>query len=192
LQHLPPRQRAVLLLREVLGWPATEVAEALGTTTSGVNSALQRARAQLEAAAPKEDDLIEPGEPGLREVLERYVKAFEDADADALVGLLRADVVVEMPPSPSWYAGRGAVRAFTASLFADRGPGQRKLLLTSSNGQPAVALYTLGEDGMFHGRHVQVLSVSKGGISRIVAFQQPGLLEVFALPARLDRDGRPS
>ncbi len=182
LQHLPPRQRAVLLLREVLAWPAAEVADALGTTVPAVNSALQRARAQLEEASPREDDLLEPGDPALREVLERYVRAFEDADASALVELMREDIVVEMPPSPTWYAGRMAASAFTSDLFSARGAGWRRMRLTGANGQPAVAMYMLNEDGAFYGRHVQVLSITAGGLSRIVAFDWPGVLADFGLP----------
>ena len=182
LQHLPPRQRAVLLLREVLAWPAAEVADALGTTVPAVNSALQRARTQLEAASPREDDLLEPGDPVLREVVERYMRAFEEADASALVELMREDIVVEMPPSPTWYAGRVAAGAFTSGVFSARGAGWRRTRLTGANGQPAVATYMLNEDGAFYGRHVQVLSITAGGLSRIVAFDWPGMLPDFGLP----------
>ena len=185
LQQLPPRQRAVLLLREVLAWPAAEVAEVLGTTVPAVNSALQRARAQLNASAPREDDLLEPDDPVTRQILDRYVQAFEDADADALVELMREDIVVEMPPSPIWYSGRASAVTFTRAVFSARGAGWRRLSLTAANGQPAVAMYVKGDDNAFHGRHVQVLSLTAGGVSRIVAFDWPGILASFGLPEAL-------
>ena len=100
LQYLPARQRAVLILRDVLGWRASEVAELLGTTATATNSALQRARAQLEQAAPREDELREPADPGDLALLDRYATAFENADIATLTGLLRDDVIFEMPPLP--------------------------------------------------------------------------------------------
>jgi RNA polymerase sigma-70 factor (ECF subfamily) len=112
LQHLSPLQRAVLVLRDVLGWQAREVAEMLDTSTAAVNSALQRARGQLKQAHPILDELSEPTEPDVRESLERYMKAFEQADVDTLAKLLRTDVILEMPPIPTWFTGRDAVSAF--------------------------------------------------------------------------------
>lgn len=109
LQHLPARQRAVLILRDVLAWRAVEVAELLDTTTAAVNSVLQRARAQLAQVAPAEDEVVEPTEPGHRALLDRYVAAFEEADITALTKLLRDDAVLEMPPFLTWFAGRDAV-----------------------------------------------------------------------------------
>jgi RNA polymerase sigma-70 factor, ECF subfamily len=182
LQHLPAKQRAVLLLREVLAWRAGEVAELLDTSTAAVNSALQRARAQLGQVAPTEDDLADPRDPKLRALLESYVRAFEDADISALVGLLREDVVTEMPPSLTWYLGRDATTRFAASVFARQGAGTRRMIETSANGQPALAMYRLGDDGLLHGLHVQVLGISSDGISRITAFEYPGLFATFRLP----------
>jgi RNA polymerase sigma-70 factor (TIGR02960 family) len=106
LQFLPARQRAVLTLRDVLAFRTTEVAEMLDTTTAAVDSALRRARAQLAAAGPLEDDLVEPREDVRRALLDGYVDAFTRADPDALVDLLRADVELEMPPIPTWFTGR--------------------------------------------------------------------------------------
>jgi RNA polymerase sigma-70 factor (ECF subfamily) len=114
-QYLPARQRAMLILRDVLGWPAAEVAGLLGTTTTAVNSGLRRARAQLARALPAEEDTAEPNDPGQRAALDRFAAAFENADADALAELLRKDAVLEMPPLPGWFAGRDAVRAFFAA-----------------------------------------------------------------------------
>ena len=114
-QYLPARQRAMLILRDVLGWPAAEVAGLLGTTTTAVNSGLRRARAQLARALPAEEDTAEPNDPGQRAALDRFAAAFENADADALAELLRKDAVLEMPPLPGWFAGRDAIRAFFAA-----------------------------------------------------------------------------
>src|SRR6202453_3925651 len=115
LQYLPPRQRAVLILRDVLGWRAAEVADLLGTTTTAANSALQRARAQLQQVAPSEDELREPAEPDIVALLNRYAAAFENADVVALTALLREDATIEMPPTPTWFAGRGNVATFLRS-----------------------------------------------------------------------------
>ncbi len=189
LQHLPAKQRAVLLLREVLAWRAAEVAEFLDTSTAAVNSALQRARVQLDQLAPSEDELADPPDPERREVLESYVKAFEDADVDSLAGLLREDVLTEMPPSLTWFSGREATLRFTAAVFSRRGAGIRRMVETSANGQPALAMYRLDADGLFRGTHVQVLRISAGGISRITAFDYPGLYESFRLPLTLPPGG---
>ena len=182
LQHLPARQRAVLLLREVLAWSASEVADLLDTTTAAVNSALQRARAHLDRLAPREDDLLDLPDPRLRRLLENYVKALEEANVGALVGLLREDVLTEMPPSLTWFSGRDATIGFAAAVFSRHGAGTRQMLETSANGQPALAMYSLQEDGLFHGSHVQVLDISAGGIFRITAFNYPEFVAMFGLP----------
>src|SRR6266487_1521152 len=106
VQYLPPRQRAVLILRDVLAWRASEVAGLLGVSTAAVNSVLQRARDHLRRAAPASDEIREPAEPELRTLLDRYASAFENADVTTLTRLLRADAVLEMPPLPGWFAGR--------------------------------------------------------------------------------------
>src|SRR5579862_4039493 len=115
LQYLPARQRAVLILRDVLEWPAAEVADLLGTTTTAVNSALRRARAQIAQALPAEDELAEPAEPGQLALLDRFAVAVENADASALAELLREDAALEMPPLLTWFSGRPAVARFVAS-----------------------------------------------------------------------------
>jgi RNA polymerase sigma-70 factor, ECF subfamily len=185
LQHLPARQRAVLLLREVLAWSAAEVADLLETTTAAVNSALQRARAQLDRLAPREDDLLKPPDPELRRLLDSYMQAFEEADVDALAGLLREDVLTEMPPSLTWFSGREATLRFAAANFSRQGAGTRRFLETSANGQPALAMYRLGDDRLFHAMHVQVLDISPGGIRRITAFDHAELFDAFGLPGTL-------
>ncbi len=181
LQHLPARQRAALILRDVLGWRAAAVAELLDMTTSAVNSALQRARAQLAQVAPAEDDLGEPAEPDRRALLDRYVAAFETADGTALEQLLREDVELEMPPFVTWFAGRQAVlRFFSSQVLA--GLGQFRMVPTTANGQPAAAAYSRGRDGVYRPHAVHVLSLTSTGVTRIVAFLDPGRFAAFGLP----------
>src|SRR5271170_4521066 len=114
LQYLSARQRAVLILRDVLEWPAAEVAALLGTTTTAVNSALRRARAQLAQALPAEEEVAEPAEPARQALLDRFAAALENADASALAELLREDIALEMPPVLTWFTGRPAVTGFVA------------------------------------------------------------------------------
>jgi RNA polymerase sigma-70 factor (ECF subfamily) len=183
LQHLSARQRAVLILRDVLEWPAAEVAELLGTTTTAVNSGLRRARAQLAQALPAEDDVAEPTEADRRVLLDRFAAAFENADIGALAELLREDVALEMPPVQTWFAGRPAVLSFIAStLFT--GPGRFRMAAARANGQPAFAVYERGADGTYGAHAVMVLTVTAAGITRIVSFLDPGLFGVFGLPQR--------
>lgn len=190
LQHLPPKQRVVLILRDVLAWRAAEVAETLGTTTAAVNSALQRARAHLEYAAPAEDDVADSLDADHRALLDQYVKAFESADIDALLRLLHQDVTLEMPPEPTWFAGREAVGRFVASrIFV--GPGVLRLLPVTANGQPAMATYWRGKDGVFHAHAIQVLTVSQNEVARIVVFRDPSLFPAFGLPPDLGGAGAP-
>jgi RNA polymerase sigma-70 factor (ECF subfamily) len=181
LQHLPARQRIVLILRDVLAWQAAEVADLLGTTTAAVNSALQRARAQLAQVAPTEDETSEPTELDRRVLLDRYVVAFEDADITALTQLLRDDVIWEMPPFTAWFAGREPVRRFITAQLFDRA-GAWRMVVTNANGQPAIAAYLRGPDGVHHAHAVQVLTMSAAGIARIVTFLDPSLFVTFGLP----------
>jgi len=181
LQYLSARQRAVLILRDVLDWPAAEVADLLGTTTTAVNSGLRRARAQLARELPAEDQLAEPAEPDRRALLERYAAAIENADASALARLLREDVALEMPPQLTWFIGRQAVVRFTASRLLT-GPGWLRLVPVMANGQPAFAVYQRERDGAYHAHALQVLTLTATGIARIVAFPNPGLFGSFGLP----------
>jgi RNA polymerase sigma-70 factor (ECF subfamily) len=189
LQYLPPRQRAVLILRDVLGWRAAEVAGLLGTTTAAVNSALQRARAQLEAAAPAEDDIREPTRAADRDLVSRYAAAFENADMDALVRLLREDVVLEMPPLPAWFRGRDAVARFFGTRVMRR-PGDFVMIPAAANGQPALAVYLRARDGRYLAHAIQVLTPTAAGLARIVSFNEPRLFAMFGLPARRLAAGR--
>jgi RNA polymerase sigma-70 factor (ECF subfamily) len=185
LQHLPARQRAVLLLRDVLAWRTAEVAELLGTSTAAVKSALQRARARLEEAAPVEDQVVEPAGADQRALLDRYMAAFEAADIAALTGLLQEDAQWEMPPVPAWFAGRQAIGRFLASQVVGA-PRAWRMVPTRANGQAAFATYLRGPNGGYHAHAIQVLSVTAAGIARVVAFLDPSLFVTFGLPATHD------
>ncbi len=180
MQLLPARQRAALLLRDVLGWRAGEVADLLGTTTAAVNSSLQRARSQLERLAPVEDELSEPSGALNREVLDRYVAAFHEADVAALVKLLREDVELEMPPTPTWFAGRDMVARFYASHL--HVPDRWRMLPVSANGQPAAAAYMRNDEGVHRAHSIQVVTVQGGEITHVAAFVDASLFPLFGLP----------
>jgi RNA polymerase sigma-70 factor, ECF subfamily len=184
MQYLPPRQRAVLILRDVLDWSAAEVAGALDTTPAAVNSALQRARARLEEVGVDEDQIDEPSDPDRRALIDRYVTAFENADVVALERLLTDDAVLEMPPVLNWFVGREAYGRFIAHLFAMRGSDWR-MVPTAANGQPAVAAYLRGRNGAYHVHTLQVFTVTESGISHNVVFQDSSLFATFRLPPRL-------
>jgi len=189
MQHLPAKQRVVLILRDVLAWRAAEVAELLDATPAAVNSLLQRARAQLQRVAPTEEDQSEIAEPALRSLLDQYISAFEEANITALLGVLRDDIALEMPPNLAWFSGRTAVSRFIENhVFT--GPGVIRMLRTAANGQPAVAAYWRGPDGLHRPHAVQVLTIVPGGISRIVSFNEPSLVAAFGLPAALEPTSR--
>jgi RNA polymerase sigma-70 factor (ECF subfamily) len=181
LQYLSARQRALLILRDVLDWPAAEVAELLGTTTTAVNSGLRRARAQLAQALPAEDELAEPAEPERRAVLDRFAAAIENADASSLAELLREDVALEMPPLLTWFTGRQAVAGFIAAHFLTE-PGGLRLVPVLANGDQAFAVYQRDPGGAYHAHAVLVPTVTPAGIAQIIAFQDPGLFGSFGLP----------
>jgi RNA polymerase sigma-70 factor, ECF subfamily len=189
LQHLLPRQRAVLILRDVLAWPASEVADLLETTATAVNSSLRRARAELARLAPAEDELSEPDEPVRRALLDQYAKAFETSDLVTLEGLLTKDTRWEMPPIPTWFHGRENVLRLLAAKMPS-GPGWQIMVETAANGQPAFAKYLRGHDGAFHAHSVQVLTLTGAGISAVLAFHRAELFPLFGL--RLDIHPRPT
>jgi RNA polymerase sigma-70 factor (ECF subfamily) len=183
LQHLPARQRAVLILRDVLAFPASEVATMLGTSAVAVKSALQRARMRLEEVAPTTEALVGPDDPRSRELLEQYVAGFENADTGALEKALRTDAALEIVPSGTWFAGKATcVRVLRAVVGT---PGTWRMVPTAANGQPAAAAYLLGDDGRHHAFGVGVLTTTTAGIARIVAFGDAGLVERFGLPSVL-------
>ncbi len=182
LQELPARQRAVLILRDVVQFSAAEVAELLETTPVAVNSALQRARAHLAEVAASEEDVAEPNDAKRRrELLDRYCAAFENADLAALTELLQTDVSLEMPPLPVWFTGRDAVTRFLARrAFAK--PGDMVLVPTAANGQPAVAEYRRAPDDVLRAHSIHVITPGSDGIAGIVVFLDPALFSVFGLP----------
>ncbi|MGW5418746.1 RNA polymerase subunit sigma-70 [Streptomyces sp. NPDC003943] len=186
VQVLAPRQRAVLLLREVLQFTAAEVAEQLGTTAAAVNSALQRARAALADVGGGEE-VTEPDDAAARAVVQRYARAFEAADVPGLVRLLTDDAVLEMPPVPLWYRGGRDYGLFMERVFAMRGTGWATAPLTA-NGQPALAAYA-PEPGGGHRLHtLQVFTVTGDRIARNVVFADPRVFEAFELPGRISAD----
>ncbi|HET8978478.1 MAG TPA: RNA polymerase subunit sigma-70 [Solirubrobacteraceae bacterium] len=182
LQHLPVRQRAVLVLRDVLGFHADEVAEMLGISTASANSALQRARGTLERRLPpRPDRLSRPGD----DVVERFADAFERDDIDAVVALLTEDAVVSMPPEPEWHQGRDAVDRFLRDRHLRRKSRPWQFVPTAANGQPAWVYYLLYEDG-WRRSGLFVAGVRADGIASITRFPDAGgLLDRFDAPARL-------
>jgi RNA polymerase sigma-70 factor, ECF subfamily len=185
LQYLPARQRAVLLLREVLGFPAAEVAAMLGTSTAAVKSTLQRARAQLEEAAPQPDDVLEPTQPRARELLGQYIAGFENADIAALERALRTDAAIEMIGSRTWFSGRSTCLRYLATVIGSR--GDWLMTPACANGQPAAVTYHRGADGEYHAFGVALLTVSAAGITRITVFGGgPGVVARFGLPPSRD------
>jgi RNA polymerase sigma-70 factor (ECF subfamily) len=183
LQHLPPRQRAVLILREVLRWQASEVAELLGTSVASVNSALQRARATLgsvdvDATRPTAVDAAQ------RELLARYVDAFERYDITSLVSLLHDDATFTMPPHPLWLQGPVEISRW----YLGQGIGCRgaRLVATAANGCAAFGSYKLAAPGIHEPFNVHVVEISEGRISGLHHFLYPELFAAFGLPPRLE------
>ena len=187
LQHLPARQRAVLILRDVLRWSAAEVAEALDTTATAVNSALQRAHAQLQERHLTEDTVRPDLSADQERLLERYVQAFWAKDIDTIVSLLTAEAVWEMPPFTGWYRGAENI----GRLIDTQCPGgvhDMPMLPTSANGQPAFGLYMRTPQGDFEPFHLQVLDVVGDRVRHVAAFFAPDLFPRFGLPTRLPAD----
>ncbi|MEE6281256.1 sigma-70 family RNA polymerase sigma factor [Georgenia sunbinii] len=181
LQHLTAQQRAVLLLRDVLAWRAREVAESLDMTVAGVNSTLQRARARLDAIDTEAPPVL-PADDRRRRLLDAYVAAFEAYDIGAIVDLLAADVVWEMPPFPGWYQGPQQVRTLIATWCPARAPGDMRMVPTAANGLPAMALYMRGQDGVHRAFHIQQISARPDGVAHVTAWFTPGLFTSFGLP----------
>jgi RNA polymerase sigma-70 factor, ECF subfamily len=187
LQHLPATQRAVLILREVLGFSAREVAEFLETTAASVNSALQRARAAVEDRLPEQSQqstLRSLGDSGLRAVVERYVDAWESRDVDAITALLVEDARFAMPPFPNWFSGRDVVVAFIVAT----GKPRLRHVATQANGQPAIGWYIWNPtEAAYVPTSIEVLTLEGPRVSEIVAFASPELFPRFGLPPRLSR-----
>ena len=181
LQYLPARQRAVLILRDVLRWRAAEVAELLGTTSTAVNGLLQRAQARLEQAAPDQDQMHEPADPQDRALLDRFATAFQNADVTAVVRLLREDAVFEMPPEVTWFTGRELIGRFLRSHVLTE-PGRFQMIPVAANGQPALAAYIRGRDGGYRAHSICVLTIAASRVTRVTSFNDPGLFATFGLP----------
>ncbi len=190
LQHLPARQRAVLILRDVLRWSAAETAGALDTTTAAVNSALQRAHAQLDERGLTPESV----EPDLsheqRQMLDAYLEAFWRKDIDRIVKLLTYDATWDMPPFLGWYRGADNI----GELISTRCPGgveDMPMVATTANGQPAFGLYMRQPDGHFEPFHLQVLDLDGESVRHVSAFFDKRLFARFGLPDRLPADYKP-
>jgi RNA polymerase sigma-70 factor (ECF subfamily) len=184
LQHLTPQQRAVMILRDVLAWRASEVAEALEMTTAGVNSTLQRARAHLGKLAPGQSPELPTGDHA-QELLERYVAAFENYDVDGIVSLLKEDAVWEMPPYTGWYQGAVQIGQLISTNCPASAAGDMRMVPTSANGQPAFGLYMRDPDGVHRAFQLQQLTLSDGKVSHVAAYFDLSLFPTFGLPDRL-------
>jgi RNA polymerase sigma-70 factor, ECF subfamily len=188
IQHLPPRQRAVLILRDVLGWSAKETALLLEASAASVNSALQRARATLRDRLPERRTEWAPSSGPSeeeRELLRRYVDAHERADADALAELLREDARLAMPPHPTWYSGREAIMTAMRQGF-DPDFGRLRTLVAGANTQPAAAHYLRAPgESAYRPLALDVLRLEGGRVAEIDSFVFPGLFPAFGLPPTL-------
>ncbi len=180
IQELPGRQRAVLIFRDVLGWTAPEVAEVLGSTGASVNSALQRARGTIDQRLP--DTAQTAADPTERELLNRYVAAFEHADMDGLVALLSEDATLRMPPQPSMSGGLQIARFFLDTV-AHGDLTRIRHRPTWANGRPAVTIEVRAEDGSWIPHGISVLEIEEGQIAGIDAFLDPTLVPRFGVPA---------
>ena len=184
LQHLSARQRAALILRDVLSFSASEAAAILGTTAVSVNSSLLRARARMQDAGIRPDGLSEPSAADQRAWVDRYMKAFEQADVEGLKRLLTEDVVMEMPPMLNWFAGPANYGLFMEWVFAAAGTDWR-LTPVTANGQPGFAAYRRAGD-RYELHTLQVFTVTAAGISKNSVFAEPAVFASFGLAAALD------
>jgi RNA polymerase sigma-70 factor (ECF subfamily) len=190
LQHLPPRQRAVLILREVLGFSAREVAESLETTAASVNSALQRARRTIDERLPEQSQqttMRALGDERIRDLVERFIDAFEDGDVNAIIAMLTEDSTFAMPPYASWYRGRDAIG--DSWLMPGGPPPRLRYVPTRANGQLALGTYALDrEAGCFLPIALDVLTLRGARIADITVFRAPEVFGRFGLPAEVPLD----
>jgi RNA polymerase sigma-70 factor (ECF subfamily) len=186
IQHLPPRQRAVLILRDALDWSASDTAAVLEMSVAAANSALQRARATMKGRLPARPEwgTTADAEDAERSLLQTYVEAFERHDDRRLVALLREDVRLAMPPHPTWYEGREAVAAFLAGVLFASGSAARRLMPTRANRQPAFGIYhSDGADARPSSIHV--VGIESGLVADMHFFLYPELFAAFGLPDTL-------
>ena len=183
IQYLPPRQRASLLLRDVLGWSAAETAETLDASVASVNSALQRARETLRKNLPADDALaVRIDDDRERRLLDRYVRTWESGDLDGFVALLREDAIFSMPPRREWYRGRAAIRELLRWAWPETGYEAFHLVALRANRQPAFALYGRPDDrSPWHAHAIQVLTIEYAGIAVVSQFMDEALFSTFGL-----------
>jgi RNA polymerase sigma-70 factor, ECF subfamily len=190
IQVLPPKQRAVLILREVLGWSAREVADLLDTTVASVNSALQRARATLERERREgrlETHRTVPPDAVAGRILERFMCAWEAVDIDGLVALLREDAVLTMPPFPMRFVGPKGIGEFLSRVPAGGALDQIRLVPMRANDQPSVAAYMFTpEEEVYRAYGIMVLTLERDRIAEITGFSEPPLFAAFGLPMQLE------
>jgi RNA polymerase sigma-70 factor (TIGR02960 family) len=181
LQHLPARQRAILILREVLAFSAVETAEILGTTTAAVKSGLQRARARLDELEPEPLELLEPTDKRARALLDGYIAAFQRSDAGLLEHVLRTDATLEATPFRDWQAGRvNCIQLLDAYVLG--APGDWQMTATTANGQPAAAVYHRDAGSTLQAHGIVVLAPTATGVSRVIEFHDPALVATFGFP----------
>jgi len=184
LQHLPARQRAILILREALAFSAADAAEILETTTAAVKSGLQRARARLDDLDAEPAELLEPTDPRARALLDSYIAAFERSDAGLLQKVLRADATLEATPFRDWAAGRvRCVHLLATYVFG--APGSWRMIPTTANDQPAAAVYRRDAGGALRAHGIVLLSATEAGVSRVVEFHDPSLVGLFGFSSVL-------
>ncbi len=190
LQVLPPRQRCVLILRDVLDWPARELADLLGTSLASVNSLLHRARWALKKNyLPDHRDALKTAQADMQmqKMLDRYMQAWESADLDEIVALLTEETTFAMPPVPLWFRGVSAIRAFASTtLLNGDARGRWRLKPIRANGGPGFAWYRRDETGTSYAAYaLQVLTVNDRRVSAITTFAEPSLFRFFDLPVEL-------
>ena len=185
IQQLPPRQRAALLLCDVLGWTAAETGALLGGSTASINSALQRARETLAKRYPEgRPPAASRPDPAQQALLDRYLQAWEGHDLEGFVALLKEDATFSMPPWPQWYEGREAIRSFFGMAW--KTCDGLRIVPTAANGQPAFAVYErTSTDGSWGAHAIHVLTFDQAAISALTLFLEPRLFEAFGLPLTL-------
>jgi RNA polymerase sigma-70 factor, ECF subfamily len=193
LQLLPSRQRAVLILRDVLDFSAIETADVLELTVSSVNSLLHRARKTLAENYQSETALKPLTDEKTQSLLDRYIHAWQTADVDGLVALLKQDAILTMPPSPSWYRGNRSIGKFVAAtvlgtndMFPDKAKHRWRLIATHANAAPALAMYLRADQNQYQAFGIQVLIIKRDKVAQIINFIDLSLPARFNLPATLE------
>ena len=181
LQQLPARQRAILILRDVLAFSAVETAEVLDTTVAAVKSGLQRARARLEESEPQAAELLDPDDRRARALLDGYIAAFERSDARLLEQVLRADATLEATPFRGWQSGRTAC-IHVLDTYVMGVPGDWRMIATTANGHPAAVVYHRDGGGTLRADGVVVLGATATGVCRVTKFGDPALVATFGFP----------